>query len=88
MACVVHLGVAGIVVLRALLGDAEDAAGTIFQHPSTLFGAELIMAACVGGGNLWWDLAEGHEMFLGAKAKQECTLFGSGCLLSNPLRFF
>ncbi|CAJ1404841.1 unnamed protein product [Effrenium voratum] len=48
MACVVHLGVAGIVVLRALLGDAEDAAGTIFQHPSTLFGAELIMAACVG----------------------------------------
>ncbi|CAJ1343915.1 unnamed protein product [Effrenium voratum] len=48
MACVVHLGVAVIIVLRALLGDAEDAADTIFQHSGTLIGAEFIMAACVG----------------------------------------
>ncbi|CAJ1407226.1 unnamed protein product [Effrenium voratum] len=48
MACVVYLGVVVMVVLRSLLGDAEDSAGTIFENPGTLVGAEIIMAACVG----------------------------------------
>jgi len=48
MACSIYSGVAGIVVLRALLADPEDAADTILQHPGTLIAAEFVMAGCVG----------------------------------------
>ena len=60
MAWLVHLGVAASVVLRALLGDAEDTAGTIFQHPGTLVGAELVMAGCVGAKFVWVGFKRGR----------------------------
>ena len=59
MAWLVHLGVAAIVVLRALL-DVEDAGDTIFRHPSTLVGAEFVMAGCVGAKFVWVGFKRGR----------------------------